>query len=136
MRCASVSRALLTGFLFCSLPTVAWAAESNPGVGAVIPDLDPDGIDRLFIVGKNLALNDPVVVTLGTIALRVLRTRTDLIVVGLPRHIADGTYQLTVRVGSRSTQFVATIDRASVSDGLDSEQEPEGPKDRKRQELG
>ena len=70
-------KALFTGFATLLLLLVASTAAATglpPNIKAVIPDYNPDGVDRLFVVGERLPTGPNLRVFLGDHEIPVRRS--------------------------------------------------------------
>jgi hypothetical protein len=114
------------------LLTMLWtsAMAGNDGrIVAVIPDVDPEGPDRLFIVGDNLPRGPSLAVRLGQQELTIRRAKERPDRNDPAPAIPDGTYRLVAANRFRSVRFIATVSRdaAAGAAGPQGEQGEPGP---------
>ncbi len=124
-------RLLFTGFATLLLLLVGASAAATglpPKIKAVVPDYDPEGIDRLFIIGERLPTGPNLRVFLADHEVPVRRSEPTIIVVKLPEAFPDGSYRLRAFNHFRAATFNATVVRdAEGTQGPPGEQGPPGP---------
>lgn len=118
----------LAGIVLLLLASAAAATGLPPKITAVIPDYNPDGVDRLFIVGERLPRGPTLKVKLGDHQVVVKRSEPTLIVVKLPDAFPDGSYRLKAFNNWKVATFTASIARDAVgTEGPPGPEGPEGP---------
>ncbi len=115
----------LVALLLLLMTSTAAATGLPPRISAVIPDYNPDGIDRLFIVGERLPGGPNLKVKLGDHQVTVRRSEPTLIVVKLPHAFPDGSYHLKAFNNWKIATFTASIVRDG--EGTQGPPGPEGP---------
>ncbi|MEM9403501.1 MAG: hypothetical protein AAGA44_13570 [Pseudomonadota bacterium] len=104
------------------------AAGLSPRIQSVIPDYDPEGADRLFIVGDHLPSSRRMQLWLGDLELSVLERGRHLIIAELPDSVPDGTYRLVAAQGFNRAFFTFTVLRdAQLIEGPQGQTGDAGP---------